>query len=258
MKNEKEKIEPFLKYDSKLNDNSISETDAFVYAVIAMHANNETREAYPSIRRICEITKYDKDTVMDSIDVLKSKGYFTVRQVVASIGYFRNVYYLPNLDKDFIMMSHRFIEAEDIPRDLKAFLIKIQPKLDTRVEGNRAKLIISIPELCDFFGYRPRTIKDKLKRLIDLGIIEFEGMTVSKKRFNNNTNVFIFNLPAMKQEILKLKEKVFKMEIKVDDHEERIRKLEEELAAERRKRRYLEDEKRMNERVERCELSICN
>ena len=258
MKNEKEKIEPFLKYDSKLNDNSISEVDAFVYAVIAMHANNETREAYPSIRRICEITKYDKDTVMNSIDVLKSKDFFTVKQVTASIGYFRNVYYLPNLDKDFIMMSHRFIEAEDIPRDLKAFLIKIHPLLDTRIEGNRAKLIISIPELCDFFGYKERTIKNKLKRLMDLDIIEFEGMTVSKKRFNNNTNVFIFNLPAMKQEILKLKEKVFKMEIKVDDHEERIRKLEEELAAERRKRRYLEDEKRMNERVERYELSICN
>lgn len=256
MNNEKEKIEPFLKYDSKLNDNSISEADAFVYAVIAMHANNETREACPSIRRICGITKYDKDTVMNSIDVLKSKYYFTVRQVSASVGYFRNVYYFPNLDKNFIMMSHRFIEAEDIPRDLKAFLIKIQPKLDTRIEGNRAKLVISIPELCDFFGYKPRTIKDKLRRLMDLGIIEFDGMTVSRKRFNNNTNIFIFNLPAMKQEILKLKEKVFKMEIKVDDHEERIRRLEEELSIERKKREYLERERRMNEELERHKLSI--
>lgn len=147
----KKKIEPFLKYDSNLGSASISEIDAFVYAVIAMHANNETRESYPSVRRICELTGYDAKTVLESIHCLELKCYFTIKKASTSGGYIRNIYCLPNLDKDFIMMSHKFIEAEEIPRDLKAFLIKIHPKLDTRIEGNRAKLVISISELCSFF-----------------------------------------------------------------------------------------------------------
>lgn len=258
MKKKKKEIEPFLKYDSNLESESISEYAAFVYAIIAMHADNNTREAYPSYRRICEMTGYDSKTVLEAIHTLEEKGFFTIKKVPAAGGYVRNIYCLPNLDKDFIMMSHKFIEAEEIPKDLKAFLIKLHPKLDTRIEGDRAKLTMSISDLCAYFGYRPRTIKEKLKRLIKLGIIEFEGFTTSRKLYNSQINIFIFNLPKMHQSLLKLKERVYKVESKVDEHEERIKMLEEELAFVKRKNRYLENERRMNEKTEGCDLSLCN
>lgn len=103
-----------------------------------------------------------------------------------------------------------------------------------------------------FFGYRPRTIKEKLKRLIELGIIEFEGFTTSRKLSNSRVNIFIFNLPAMHQDILKLKERVFKVEGKVDNMqeevsvlEERVSELEEALAYVKRINRYLTNENKM-------------
>ncbi len=79
---------------------------------------------------------------------------------------------------------------------------------------------------------------------------------VSRKRFNNNTNIFILNLPAMYQEILKRKEKKYISNPVEDKYLEMIRLLEEELAIERKKREYLERERRMNEELERHKLSI--
>lgn len=255
MKNEKVETEPFIKYNSKISSSFMSEADGLVFSVIAMHANNETGIAYPSIQRICNLSGYDKTTVLKSIESLSKFEFLTVKQSKSPKGYAKNIYILPELSEDFIMISHRFI-LSPIEKDLKAFLIKVHPLLDTRIDGLRAKLCIFIYELCDLFGYKERTIKDRINRLIKLGIIEFDGMYVSRKRFNNNTNIFILNLPAMYQEILKRKEKKYISNPVEDKYLEMIRLLEEELAIERKKREYLERERRMNEELERHKLSI--
>lgn len=246
MKNEKVVIEPFIKYNSKISSRLMSEADGLVFSIIAMHANNKTGIAYPSIQRICHLSGYDKTTVLKSIESLNMFKFLTVKQSKSPKGYIKNIYILPELSKDFIMISHKFI-LSPIEKDLKAFLIKIHPLLDTRVDGPRAKLCLFIYELCDLFGYRERTIKDRLNRLIALGIIEFDGMYVSRKRFNNNTNIFIFNLPAMHQEILKRKESKYVSTPIDDEKSEKIRALEEELAYEKSVNRHLLEEKGMKD-----------
>ena len=104
----------------------------------------------------------------------------------------------------------------DIDNKLKAFLIKIHPFLDTRISGLRAKLTVSYTELAIYLDCQVRTVKKKIERLMSLGIVEDETIVLSRKRYNTQSNMFIFNLPAMKQEILKLKERVDKHDVILD------------------------------------------
>lgn len=245
------KIEPFLKLNSLLSEAASSDIEAYVYAVIAMHINRETRQAFPSIKRLCKLTRYDKETIIGAIKNLTALGYVKKIQVGSGRGRIKNMYEIKDLKKGFVMISYRFMNDNSIPRELKAFLIKIHPLLDTRVEGLRAKLCISINELCSRFGYNPRIIKERIKKLIDLGIIEFESAIKSRKKFayGDKKNVFIFNLSIISQDILKLKEKDFKYMYNVleDSEENKLLRQEEEKRYERRKRLNKAEEKRFDE-----------
>lgn len=206
------KREPFLKYNPKASCSELSEADAFVFAAIAYHVNDKYGRCCPSISRLCSITGYNKTTVLKSIKALVKKGLIIVEKIKSdSSKYYKNSYIIPRLDKGFIMMSHRFIEADEkkIPKDLKAFLIKIHPLIAENVEGDKSNIGFDYTELSMFLNCSEKTVRRKIKRLTEKNIVDkLYKREVIKNGLLSVESVLEINLHAINQEILEIKEDV--------------------------------------------------
>lgn len=206
------KKEPFLKYNPEASCSELSEVDAFVFAAIAYHMNDKSGRCYPSISRLCIITGYNKTTVLKSIKALIKKGLITVEKIKSdSSKYYKNSYIIPRLDKGFIMMSHRFIEADEekIPKDLKAFLIKIHPLIAKNVDGDKSNIGFDYTELSMFLNCSEKTVRRKIKRLTEKNIVgKLYKREVVKNGLSSIESVLEINLHAINQEILEIKEDV--------------------------------------------------
>ena len=54
--------------------------DIAVYAVLCMYADNETKDAYPSVETIAEKSRCSERTARRSLQALKDAGYIDIRE----------------------------------------------------------------------------------------------------------------------------------------------------------------------------------
>lgn len=65
---------------SACRDASLKRTDMAVLSVILEHANTTTGEAWPGMKRICELASMSKQTAIRAISRIESAGYLTVER----------------------------------------------------------------------------------------------------------------------------------------------------------------------------------
>lgn len=236
MKNDNKTTNRFFKLDSRIKESGISVSDAFVYAIIASCKNGESGEAYISIEKIMEMTGYGESVVSGSIKNLSSNNILYVTRKNLSRCKTMNVYTFPDYPAGYVKMSYEFLGME-MDRELKAFLIKLQPMLETRTEGSIAIISTSIESLSVKFGYTPRTLYNKMALLERCGYIGISRE--ERKRWRNIGTNFVIEvkLDSIHQEMLKDKENKSdnKPNVKKEtnsDMEERLKKIEDCLRKE--------------------------
>lgn len=252
----KQKIEQHIRYNKNVSSMSVSETDALVYAIICLYIDKDTNKGYPTIDTLYKESKLRRNTILKSIKNLEANGFIKLKKIIQKDSNGKLIpnkypyyeYTVDKLNKDFVMMSKRFIQL-DIDNNLKAFLIKIHPLFLTDIEGMRAKMYITYADLALLCNCNESTIRRRISKLLKLGIIEECIDTLSKE--GHKRKLLIFNLVNMKQELLK--HQVDDHEVRLSNIEKRLEKQELEIAylyrVNRIKSQHLSKEEKVKERL---------
>ena len=98
----------------------IKPKDQLVYVAIKKFMNKDTKEAFPSLNTLHNITKLSINTIRDCIDRLIDSGFIEVRKEGR-----KNIYKFLKYDT-YEPFSFKFLEKDDLSPEEKAYLIVSQ------------------------------------------------------------------------------------------------------------------------------------
>lgn len=186
--------------------------DLLVYVCIKSFMNKETKECFPSLETIVDLSGISKPTVRKSIDKLKELGYISVRREGR-----KNVYKF-NPYKNFEPFSYSFLEKKDLSPNEKAYLIATQQYMFKDVDGE-GKLTFSDTQLSDKINLSYNSITKYNKSLKEKGYLDIIRTGVKDKETGIFINEKIFHLNELEQAI------VFTLQ----NHEDRISNTEKKI-----------------------------
>lgn len=182
----------------------IKPKDQFVYVVIKKFMNKDTKEAFPSLNTLHQITKLSINTIRDCINRLIKSRFIEVRKEGR-----KNIYKFLKHDT-FEPFSFKFIEKKDLTPEEKAYLIASQKYMFK--EGGEGKIALTNKELADKINLSESSIIR-----INNSLTEKQYMTTLKmKTKDNETGLFksvkFYHLNQLEQAIIFV----------LQNHEERI------------------------------------
>lgn len=129
----------------------VKNKENLVYAVIRMHMNKDTKEAFPSIKLICEKTGLSDKTVMNAIKSLKDDGHIFVTKRGRS-----NIYTFKSFNKNYERFTFEFINKLELTPELKSYIMGSFPS--SFKDSELAISTISDRKIMEDFGISPKTI----------------------------------------------------------------------------------------------------
>lgn len=169
--------------------------DKVIYAAIRRYMNNDTRECFPSLRKIKEKTHCGQSKITGAIDRLIQAGFIKKAQKKAPNGKYTNYYYFPKteFDKHFEMFTDEFLDL-DMPVNIKEYYMDIQQYLYDKDSGV-GKCSFNNTALANKLGISVPSVKKYNNYLIEHGYLQEEstnktdeaGLIVVQKNFNLNT-----------------------------------------------------------------------
>jgi hypothetical protein len=125
--------------------------DLLIYLSIKRFMNSETKEAFPSLSKISEVSGASIPTIRKCIDNLTESGYLYVYKKGRS-----NIYRFLKWDK-FESFSYEFLDNKDLTFTEKAYLVASQQYMYTDVE-DYGKISLSNAELSSLINMPEKTI----------------------------------------------------------------------------------------------------
>jgi Mn-dependent DtxR family transcriptional regulator len=183
----------------------LSPKDLLVYVCIKSFMNKETKECFPSLETIVDLSGISKPTVRKSIDKLKELKYISVRRDGR-----KNVYKF-NPYKNFEPFSYAFLQKKDLTPNEKAYLIATQQYMFKDVEGE-GKISYSDTQLSEKINLSYNSITKYNKSLKEKGYLDIIKMGVRDKESGIFINEKIFHLNELEQAII----------FTLQNHEDRI------------------------------------
>lgn len=101
-------------------EKKLTPKDLLVYVSIKRYMNNNTKEAFPSLAKLTEVTSMSKPTIMNCITNLINADYMTVRREGRKSVYKFNSY------KNFEPFSYEFLDKPDLTANEKAYILATQ------------------------------------------------------------------------------------------------------------------------------------
>lgn len=185
--------------------------DYLIYANIRRFMNKETMSCYPSIDTIATVSECNRKTVMTSIKRLEELGFLTtIKRKGAS-----TIYKFDKLNK-FEMFTPEFLDNPDTTPEEKAYLIGLQSQ--SYKNQDYAVTTYSNTELSEALNIPERSIRRYNKSLKEKDIM-MEIATQIKDEAG-------FNVPAKAVDLHKIGQAILFINQRVDDHEDRITRLE--------------------------------
>ena len=186
--------------------------DLLIYVCIKKFMNGVTKECWPSLETISEVSGVTKPTISKSITKLKELGYLTVRKEGR-----KNVYKF-NPYKNFEPFSYAFLEKKDLTPNEKAYLIVSQQYMFKDMEGE-GKITYSDTKLAEIINISYNSVAKYNKSLMSKGYLDIIKTNVKDQDTGLYINEKLFHLNELEQAI------VFTLQ----NHEERIDKTEKEI-----------------------------
>ena len=86
-----DKIQQFVILPKKeKEEDQLKKYEILIYVCIRRHMNSKTLEAFPSIETIAKESSCSKKTVLETIEKIQQKGYFTIKKIGKCNHYFFN------------------------------------------------------------------------------------------------------------------------------------------------------------------------
>lgn len=227
------KDEQYILYPN--SDYKISINSALVYATLRRHMN-ENKECFPSVARICELSKLSKNAVNAAIKELTDKEFITRRKDGN-----RTIYKFPEIDK-FEIFSYDFLDKEDLSTSEKGLLILLQRYLIK--SGGYGTTWYKNVELQNLLDISEKTLRKYFKSLKNKGyltmgkLVRKDGEQVDVKQINlmNLGQAIVFKLAEHDEKIEEHDERIEEnsenidiLNKKLNDNDKEIEKLKEEI-----------------------------
>lgn len=186
--------------------------DYLVYANIRRYMNRETKTCYPSLATVARDCDLSIPTIRTSISRLERANLFeTIKQPGHS-----TIYKFKELLKDFERFTPEFLDNPDMTSEEKAYLIGLQSQ--SFKNEDYAVTTYSNSELSENLNIPERSIQRYNKSLKEKEIM-LEIETAIKDEAG-------FNVPAKAVDLRKIGQAILFISKVVDNHEDRITRLE--------------------------------
>lgn len=193
-------------------DEEVKPKDLLVYVCIKKYMNKNTKEAFPSLKTLSDLSGISIPTIRKSIEILKKYNYISIRKDGR-----KNIYKF-NSYKNFEPFSYDFLEKKELDSSEKAIIVASQQKMFKDVEGY-GKITMSDSELADFLNVSNKTLSRVNKSLVDKGYLSLIKTNVKDSITGLYINEKLYHLNDLEQAI------VFTLQ----NHEDRLEKTEENI-----------------------------
>lgn len=224
--------------------------EILIYVCIRRHMNSKTLEAFPSIETIAKESSCSKKTVLDTIEKIQQKGYFTIKKIGKC-----NHYFFSN-EKHFEPFSYDFLDNPELNKSEKLqilctqqYMIKTQITDDNGEEQGFGAISMSDRQLALCTGLDRNSIARNNKSLIEKGFASQISLKVKDPETGLMNKQMIYRLSEIGQAI------VFTLqnhEDRINDNTGRIGQLEKAVALlvreiQRRDAKEIEEKKKEGE-----------
>ena len=196
--------------------NFIKPKDQLVYVAIKKFMNNETKEAFPSLNTLHELTKLSINTIRGCIDRLIESGFIEVRKEGR-----KNIYKFLKYDT-YEPFSFKFLELDKLRPEEKAYLIASQKYMFK--ENGEGKITYSNKELSKKINMSESTIGRINNALVkkDYAMIldckNSEGYNIKEKLYDLNKlgQAIIFTLQNHEERIQENSEEISNLKKEIE------------------------------------------
>lgn len=177
-----------IQLPNRQTNDDITPREQLVYIALKSFMNKDTKECYPSLRKVSDIIKLNVGTIRKAISKLESLGYISTRKQGRQQVYKFNEY------KSFEPFSYDFLYNKTLSSVEKSYLIAAQQFMFKN--GNNGSINYSLRELADKINMPKSTIKDcdnSLQEKNLLTVINAEGLVQTKMFHLNEFNTAVVN-----------------------------------------------------------------
>lgn len=202
--------------------------EILIYVCIRRHMNSNTLEAFPSIQTIAKESSCSKKTVLDTIEKIQEKGYFTIKKIGKCNHYFFNN------EKHFEPFSYDFLDNKKLSKAEKLqilctqqYMYKTEVKDENGNDVGFGTISMSDRQLALCTGLDRNTIARNNKSLIEKGFASQVSLQTRDSETGLVNKQTIYHLNEIGQAI------VFALqnhEERINDHDDRIESLEKTVA----------------------------
>lgn len=223
--NKKQTIQHCQTPNNMTAEQNLDPIDVLVYTYLKAHMNQQTKQAFPSVRLLANETKLDVRTVQKCLNHLENAGDIIVHRSKGK----SNVYEFNPKSKNFEMFSYKFLyENDNLTADERAYLIVTQQYMYKNDNSGYGKLSLTNKELSERINLSESAISRRHKTLQEKGVLTISDEFQKDCNSGLSLQLKIFDLTAIKQDMLFVKEKVAEHDLQLKEHNERLLKLEKE------------------------------
>lgn len=195
--------------NNMIKKDGLEPKDLLIYANIKKYMNNETRECFPSFVTISKDSGYSINTIRNSITLLVSNNYISVRREGK-----KNIYKF-NPYKNFEPFSYDFLES-NLEANEKAYILAHQQFFIKDKQG-LGKTTYTNEEIAEKLNISPRTVSRLDTSLVRKGYLDIvktnskdpvTGVYINEKFFHLDElgQAIIWKLQQHEEDIEELKE----------------------------------------------------
>lgn len=200
-----------------LKENGLEHIDPYVYACIKRYMNAETKKCFPSTQTLMKDSQLAKRTICNSIKRLEAAGFLEVEREYGKA----NIYKF-NDTKKFEMFSYDFLDKKDLTPKEKAYLVASQQFMFKGKE--HGGITFSSEKLAENIGMSLPTLRKTEEALEEKGVLTKNLLKRNQCGLGVYERIYDFDKFA---NIVALK--FNEQDQRIDSHEYRIQKLEEQL-----------------------------
>ena len=199
MKNEK-KLPQHVAVDNDSFRKNLSQNELLVYVMLKSYMNGTSLIAFPKQSTLQKDTGLSIPTIKKCLENLEQKNEIKIIREGKLHKYKFNEH-----SDNYEMYSHEFLKDIDIKKDLKAFLIAMQPIMFKDDIPGVGKVTMPTTEIATVTGLSEDTILRKNKELMKLGICEeIPCNTMS----GNRGRMLMYGLMKIGQEFVTMRNQV--------------------------------------------------
>lgn len=200
--------------------------DLLVYVAIKRHVNKDTKEAFPSLQRLCQLTGASINTVRKCISRLEENGHIKIEKRG------RQNYYTFSQYENYEPFSYEFLDKEDLTFQEKAYIIASQQYMFKDIKG-LGKISMSNKEISERINLSESTISKCNRSLSAKEYMQLIKLNVTDKDYGTAIQEKIFYLDELGQAVIwslrNHEQRIEATEFKVDNNEKRIKSLEKDI-----------------------------